>query len=475
MNSIFWHDYETTGTDPAIDRPLQFAGLRTDEALNPVDEPLTLYCKPSRDTLPNPVASLITGITPQDAERLGVAEPQFIAAIHQQLARPGTCGAGYNSIRFDDEVTRFCLYRNFFDPYQREWQNGNSRWDIIDMLRLTRALRPEGIVWPDHDDGSPSFRLEQLTAANGIDHEAAHDALSDVRATIALARLVKERQPRLYDYVFQHRLKRRVTALLDVRRRTPVLHVSARLPRENGYTALMMPLATHPQNRNAVIAFNLNADPEPLLELAPDELRQRLFTPGDQLPTGVERVALKGIHSNRCPVIATAKLLTPVIAERLGIDLQRCERHRQRLQFADLGDKLTAVFSNQPAGEDDIDVECALYRGFLADRDRPLLAAVRSASPDQLRSPGFEFSDGRYRELLFRYRARNFQESLDQRELQQWQAFRAQRLQQGVGGAPGIEQYRRELAALAADPALSPRDRAVVDALREWGKNIIAG
>ncbi|MGH8474260.1 MAG: exonuclease domain-containing protein, partial [Methylococcales bacterium] len=127
--TLYWHDYETFGTDPAWDRPAQFAGLRTGEDLEIIAEPLVLYCKPADDMLPNPEACLITGITPQLASRKGLPEADFIAAIHEQLAQPATCGAGYNSLRFDDEVTRNCLYRNFYDPYAREWQHGNSRWD----------------------------------------------------------------------------------------------------------------------------------------------------------------------------------------------------------------------------------------------------------------------------------------------------------------------------------------------------------
>src|SRR5690554_3991737 len=181
--TFYWHDYETFGVDPARDRPVQFAGLRTDAQLNPIGEPLVIYARPADDYLPHPKACLVTGITPQEALAKGLPEREFIRLIHEELAQPGTCGVGYNSLRFDDEVTRYTLYRNFYDPYAREWQNGNSRWDIIDMLRAAYALRPEGIVWPQREDGLVSFKLEELTAANGISHEAAHGALSDVHAT----------------------------------------------------------------------------------------------------------------------------------------------------------------------------------------------------------------------------------------------------------------------------------------------------
>ena len=194
--SLYWHDYETFGVDPRRDAPVQFAGIRTDVELNLVGDPLVIFCRPPTDRLPSPEACLVTGITPQQAMAEGVCEAEFISAIHAELSIPGTCGVGYNTLRFDDEVTRNCLYRNFFDPYEREWRNGNSRWDIIDMVRLTAALRPDGIEWPLDAEGKPSFRLELLTQVNGISHRGAHDALADVHATIDLARLIKKRQPK---------------------------------------------------------------------------------------------------------------------------------------------------------------------------------------------------------------------------------------------------------------------------------------
>ena len=472
MASIYWHDYETTGTDPARDRALQFAGVRTDEELNIIGDPLMLYCKPPRDILPHPRACLITGITPQQAERDGVPEPEFIRRINDELASPGTCGAGYNSLRFDDEVTRHTLYRNFFDPYEREWRNGNSRWDIIDMLRLARALRPEGIQWPDKDDGSPSFRLDELTVANGIGHDNAHDALADVLATIAMARLVRERQPRLYQYVYDTRFKHRVAALVDPVGRKPFLHVSGRLPRENGYTALMIPLCQHPTNKNGILSFNLMVDPAPLLALDAEQIRQRVFSRGEDLGEGEERIPLKAIHINRCPVVATPKLLDSAAAQRLGIDLERCERHWQLLKGADLGAKLAQVFGERearPAG----DAELSLYGGFLPDADRPLLAAVRAADAAELAAGSFPFSDRRYRELLLRYKGRHYPQALGEEERLQWLEYRERNLSEPGPGRLGLEEYFAELDQLE-ETHRGERDLGIIAALREWGDELVA-
>ena len=194
--TFLWHDYESFGASPRLDRPAQFAAIRTDAELREIGQPVDLYCRPALDVLPQPDACRITGITPQMAEERGLDEPDFIAAVLGHLGAPGTCGVGYNSFRFDDELTRHTAWRNFHDPYAREWQNGCSRWDLIDTVRMTYALRPDGIEWPRREDGHPSFRLEHLAAANGLEQEKAHDAVSDVRATIALARLVRDRQPR---------------------------------------------------------------------------------------------------------------------------------------------------------------------------------------------------------------------------------------------------------------------------------------
>ena len=342
--SFYWHDYETWGAEPAVDRAAQFAGLRTDLDFNPLGEPLVVYARPADDCLPHPQACMITGITPQLARDRGAPEADFFRFIHEELMRPGTCALGYNTLRFDDEVTRYGLYRNFFDPYEREWKNGNSRWDMIDVVRLTRALRPEGIRWPEREPGVTSFRLEELTAANDIEHAGAHDALADVRATIALARLIRERQPRLFDFVFNNRDKQRLAGQLNVRAGRPVLHVSSRYPARLGCIAAVLPLAMHPVNRNGVIVYDLRVDPQPLLTMSADEIRARLYTASADLPEGAERIPLKVVHLNRAPVVVPMGTLTPAAREQWQMDETAEQRHLQALHAAPgLADKLATT------------------------------------------------------------------------------------------------------------------------------------
>jgi exodeoxyribonuclease-1 len=462
QQTFYWHDYETFGLDPQRDRPAQFAGVRTDADFNIIDEPLVLYCKSAADALPHPDACLITGITPQLAEQQGVCEAEFIRRIHEQFAKPNTCALGYNSLRFDDEVTRNSLYRNFYDPYAREWQNGNSRWDLIDVVRAARALRPDGIQWTDN------FRLDQLSVANGIAHENAHDALADVYATISLAKLVKQAQPRLFDFLMTHRIKYKASELLQLGSFKPVVHISGKYRAANNCIAIVLPLCKHPTDSNGVIVYDLAIDPEPLLTLSATEIQYRLFTATANLPEGVARIPLKTVHINRCPVLAPIAVLTPDDAQRLNINLSTCLANISKITVAsNLSDKLSEVFgvyAGQISG--DIDPDLAIYiGGFFPDADKATMAKIRSLSPEQLATSQFKFTDKRLAEMLFRYRGRNYPHTLNTEEKQRWQAFCINRLTNQSTGIT-FDSYFARLDELKSSETA---DQAIIEALENYG------
>lgn len=443
-SSIFWYDFETTGVSPSRDRPLQVAGIRTNEALEEIGEPLNIYCRPGDDILPHPAACLVTGITPATLRQKGLCEAEFIQRLHQQLSMPGTCGAGYNSLRFDDEVTRYSLYRNFYEPYAREWQGGNSRWDLIDLVRTAYALRPEGLVWPE-EEGRVTLKLERLSVANGLEHLNAHDALSDVRATIALARLVRSYQPKLYDYLFN--LRRKQAVLEQINLLEPLVHVSGRFSAARHFLSVVLPLAWHPRNRNALIVCDLQAETGPLLQESAETLRRRLYTRHDQLALGELPVPLKLIHVNRCPVVAPLKVLRAQDIQRLGVDMSVCLGRAAALrdQKHVWGGKLDDVYREEGfVGSDD--PEQQLYDGFLGERDRRLCDQIRNLTPAELARQQYHFDDARLEELLFRYRARNFPEALSVEEKSHWYRFCQQRLSEEACGAPNtLGQFDTEI------------------------------
>ena len=467
--SFYWHDYETFGRVPRRDRPAQFAGVRTDADLNEIGPPTMIHCRPAPDQLPDPESVLLTGILPQHCLAHGVPEHAFANRIEAELALPGTVGVGYNSIRFDDEVTRHLFWRNLIDPYAREWQNDCGRWDLLDTVRATWALRPQGLAWPTHDDGRASFRLEHLTAANGLAHEAAHDALSDVRATIALARLLKSAQPRLWEFCVRLRRKDAVWQEIGVDR--PFIHLSGMYALEQGSLAIVWPLAPHPVNRNELIVWDLAHDPRELLGLSAEALRLRMFTRSAELPEGVTRLPIKTIHVNKSPVvIGNLRTLTPAVLARFAIDVDLAMVHAAHAPEVarTMQGAWRDAFARPEAAAADVDED--LYNGFLGNDDRRRLNRLRTLDGPALAEQRPAFDDRRLDELLFRYRARNFPDALAPAERLRWQEHCCSRLHDGAGGALTLAAFFERIDAL--QEGADERGESLLAALYDYAESI---
>ncbi len=471
--TFYWHDYETWGNTPAVDRPCQFAGLRTDADLTEVGQPLVIFARPADDLLPHPDACLITGITPQRATRNGMPEAEFARAIQRELAVPRTCSVGYNSLRFDDEVTRYLFYRNLLEPYAHTHRNGNSRWDLIDTLRLAHALRPGGIQWPEREPGVTSFKLEDLTAANGIEHADAHDALADVRATIALARLLKQAQPRLFGYALTLRSRQTVDALLA--RGEPLLHVSQRYPAAQGCIAPVAIVATAEDNPKQRYCFDLRMEPAMLLDLSAEQIRSRLFVAAEDLPEGVERIPLKGLKTNGVPMLAPLKTLGAEAAVRWHIDPARVAEHAAFVQqhAVEIAGKVHEVHRREP-DRGPKDAERRLYDGFFSDGDIREMARLHTLSPEALAAEQPRFQDPRLPILLFRMRARSWPETLSAAEREDWDAWRFERLTDPEAGASiTIDAFDARIGELRAEAAADPGRGHLLDDLAAWGEQVM--
>ena len=461
MDTFFFYDLETSGRDPRWHRITQFAGVRTDSSLTPVAAPVAWNVRLDDDVVPEPEACLITGLTPARIAD-GIDEGELFRRIDAEFGRPRTCVVGYNNLRFDDEFVRYGFWRNLMDPYAREWQGGNSRWDLIDLARMAAALRPAGMVWPE-SDGRASFRLEELAAANAIEQTRAHDALADVQATVGLARALRLAQPELFDFYLGLRQKQRVAEVVGRPLGGAFVHVSSRYGAASGRLAVVTPIAAHPVNRNSMIVADLSADTEALERLDGVALAAALFTPARERG---ERpfIPLKEIHFNKVPAVAPLGVLKAGDQQRLGIDLPRCLLHLERLRRApDLAERVQAAYAARPAWPRAEDVDGALYDGFLPDDDRRLLLELPAAYAEGQVSPP-PLTDARARELAFRYLARRRPELLDAEGRARWQAHRHDLLIRGRDGMDGIPATRLRLDALAAGGA----DVEILDALRAY-------
>lgn len=468
-HTFYFYDLETSGVNPRTSRIMQFAGQRTDADLNPIGESHNVLIKLSDDVLPEPDAILITGITPRQTVADGVREVEFLQTFYDEIATPGTVFVGFNTVRFDDEFMRYLMWRNYYDPYEWQWKDGRSRWDLLDVVRMTRALRPEGINWPFASNGKPSNRLELLTSLNKLEHSNAHDALSDVRATIAVAKLIQSTQPKLFEYLLKMRDKKLVASLVN--QGEPFVYTSGKYDGQYEKTTVVQKIGDNPKKQGALV-YDLRHDPTEFQKLSPADLIERWrWTRDENAPP---RLPIKTLQYNRCPAVAPMSVLDDVSKARLNIDDAVISQHRQKLQadpkFIDRVLKALDTMNEQQATmfADTRDVDARLYDSFVADSDKSLYREVHSARSSTMPA----FRDERLVELWPLFRARNFPQQLTDDERTAWEKFRQERLL-GGGQSSAAVRYFTRLSALAEQPNLSQDDHYLLEELQLWGQSIL--
>jgi exodeoxyribonuclease-1 len=477
-DSFFFYDLETSGVNPRQSRIMQFAGQRTDLDLNPIGEPYNILIKLSEDVLPEPDAVLITGITPQQTLADGITEAEFCKQFMSEIAKPGTCFVGYNSVRFDDEFMRFLLYRNFYDPYAWQWKNGASRWDLLDVVRMTRALRPEGIKWPFDENGVCTNRLELITAENKLSHDAAHDALSDVNATIDVAKMIKSKQPKLFDFLYSIRGKHKVSELVVAGK--PLVYSSGRYPNEYDKTAIVVSLGLHPTSQGALM-YDLRHNPTPYLKMSPDELVEVWRYNEDKTAA---RLPVKALQFNRTPAIAPISVLDESSQERLQINMDDINKHLELLRsdatfytrLCEAVEKMNIERDKRAAlhfrpGLKSPSVDTQLYDGFIPDVDRRIADKIPTAKPGDLSGFTDKFKDPRLKGLMPLYKARNFPGNLNDEERSVWESHREQALA-GGGAESALARFGERLSELATTKTDS-KDQYLLEELRLYAESIM--
>jgi exodeoxyribonuclease-1 len=476
-NSFYFYDLETSGINPQQARVMQFAGQRVDLDLNSLGEPHNILIAMSEDVLPDPEAILVTGITPQQTLDEGVTEVEFMKIFDEEIATPGTIMVGYNSIRFDDTFMRFMRYRNFYDAYSWQWKDDRSKWDLLDVVRMTRALRPDGIIWPVDESGKATNRLEILTAQNGLDHMKAHDALSDVLATIALATLLREKQPKLFDYLLSIREKKAVSSL--ILGNEPYVYTAGRISSEFNKTSVVRTIAEVKQ-KGSVLVYDLRIDPEPLLHLSEEEILEawQWKAPAERTENDIKLPILE-IALNQCPAVAPLATLDESSQERIQLDLKTIAKNRKKLSSAtDFLNRVVSAHSKRTQQQSQYfttkstDVDGKLYDGFIGTDDQRVMQNVRMADPDAL--PGFmtRFKDKRLQQLLPLYKARNFPKSLTDEERTQWEEYKNKKLFEG-GDKSQLAQYFMKLQEIASRPNISTAQQHVLEDLQLYGQSLM--
>jgi len=466
--SFYFYDLETSGFSAQNDRIMQFAGQRTDMDLKPIGEPDNILVKITPDILPSPDAVLVHGITPQQTIADGISEAEFCKYLTSQVFTKDTIIVGYNNIRFDNNFIRFTLWRNFYDAYEWAWKDGRSTWDLLDLGRMTRALRPKGIDWPFAPDGKPSNRLEHLAAVNKLDHTDAHDALSDVRATVGLAQLLRAKQPQLFEYSLKHRDKKLLAPLITSGR--PVVYTSGRYPSEFNKTAVVVAVA-HKEDKSGALVYDLRIDPDEFTDLSAAQLAKKWADRAQDSPY----FPVKTLSYNKCPAVAPIEVLEKGKGyERLKLHKEIVKNHLEKLKQADgFGAKaleaLDIMWPKHPTElvTDPQKVDGRLYDGFVNDQDKTKMSAVRAAEPNELSDSVVDFKDKRLKTLLPLYKARNYPKLLSGQERQAWDEFKSQKL------GSMAEIFFKRLEELAKTPGIDGEKQYLLEELNLYAQSVL--
>lgn len=465
--SYFFYDLETSGLNPRSDRIMQFAGIRTDENLKQIGESYNLLVKLNDDTLPSPEALMVTGISPQATLSDGYTEAQFAKILYEEIFTPETIAIGFNNIRFDDEFIRYLFWRNFHDAYEWSWKDDRSRWDLLDAVRMTRALRPDGINWPTDAEGKATNRLELLTKENGLAHEKAHDALSDVEALIAVTGLIRDKQPQLFNYLFSMRDKKMVKKLINLDNREPFVYTSGRYNAEYNKTTVAFPL-TSSKNGNVVV-YDLRYDPTPFFDKSQKELEDIFYASWEERQKkDYTPLPVKDLKYNQVPAVAPVSVLGKEKGwEKIGLTLSEIEKHKKiLLSRPDFSEKIRTLFENSPAFKKNINPEAQLYDSFLPDKDRSLLYMIQNANANKLADLQPNFIDERLPELLLHYKARNYPTSLSEEESIKWEEWRATHINSQL---PNFIKSMQKLSS-----GNLPEDKSfMLEELKLWAESII--
>lgn len=478
MKTFFFYDLETSGFSPQNDRIMQFAGQRTDENFNRICEPVNILVRLNDDVLPSPSALMVTKISPQKTVEEGYTEAEFAKMLVEEYFTPDTVIIGYNNVRFDDIHIQHLLWRNFYPPYDWQWKEGRSRWDLLDVVRMIRALRPEGINWPfienkETGEKFASNKLELLTKENGISHENAHDALSDVDGLIDAARLLKEKQPQIFNYLLKMRSKNEVQKMINLESPKPFVYTSGRFSVEFEKTTIAFPIA--PAKNKNVIVWDLRFSPKDFLDWSAEQILENITADFEtRSQADFKPIAAKILQYNKCPAVAPVGVLNDENKERLKIDLGEIQKNldilRKNPHFAEnlrtAFEKKSEVFRDKNS-KDTLSPEARLFEGFVSRSDDIKIEAVRNSSTRELADFHPDFSDERLSELLLHYKARSFPKSLSPQEKEIWEEYRAKNIQKMM------PKFIQEFQEIVARQDLSSKEEFILEEIKLWLENIM--
>lgn len=263
--SYLFYDLETSGLSPYFDQVYEFAAIRTDLHFQEIERHSFLV-RPTIDIIPTPDAVITHRLSIQALMKEGMAENQAIQKIHEILNQPGTISLGYNTLSFDDEFLRFNFFRHLRTSYTHQFANGCRRMDLFPLLLFYYHFRFDSLTWPPRDEeGGISLKLDKISQANHLASGAAHRAMVDVEASLALAKRLAQDE-KMWSYLLGffnkategERLAKLPYVLIDHIAYPHALLLDAKLGYKQDFQAPVLCLGQHWHYKNQTIWLRLD-------------------------------------------------------------------------------------------------------------------------------------------------------------------------------------------------------------------------
>ena len=393
MHTYLFYDIETTGLNKSFDQVVQFAAIRTDKDLNFL-ESYEYKVKLNKDVIPSPYALITHRIGISDLDD-GLTEYEAIKKIHKLLNEPNTISLGYNTLGFDDEFLRFSFYRNLLTPYTHQFANNCKRMDIFPIAVMFHLFKNEIIKWPKLE-GKTSLKLEQLNFANKLASGQAHDAMVDVKATLALAKLFfqeKNMWDYLADFFNKHVDLKRVADLKD----QMALVLDGFFGADNFYQCPAILLGNHLHYKNQLLWLRLDTE--------------------DLTKTTIDNVKETTRVINKKP--GEPSFILPMKDRFVKLSKERLELAQKNLKWLHDNPKKYDIIANHykeykhPTYEN-TDIDASLYlNGFMSQTEQRFCDNFHKSTIEEKIKMTKDLNSSNIKTISERVLARNFNQSFD--------------------------------------------------------------
>ena len=369
MANLVFYDFETCSSNVSYGQIIQAAAVLVNDDFQELDR-YEGRCKLSPGIIPEAMALIVNKTTPKILKETNLSHYQMVRQMMEKFNKwKNSIFIGYNSINFDEEFLRRTLFKNLDYPYLTV-TNGNERADLFGLARASHLYYPNCIKTPISDKNNPVFKLDKLAPMNGIKHNDAHSAISDVLATVELAKLLSKTAPNVWKASLMTTNKDKTLQII----KNELMFCTDFFYYGKSFPYVLTFVCEHPQ-WGYPMCFDLKLDPKYYFNLSTDQLKKEL----KKTPK-----VIRTIKHKKHPIIMNAsygmnfdhyKELGPKLKERANLI-------RENKDFAS---RVSLVLDEEAREKKDLDsqedvyAEESIYKKFTTKEDNAIMPSFHKA------------------------------------------------------------------------------------------------